>query len=222
MRITPAQNETIEAGAKQTTAAYSQWGKRLFDIVFVLLVLPVVLVPMAILFVLIAIDGGKPIFSHPRVGKDQKIFGCLKFRTMVRDADVRLKKLLEEDPLAAEEWATRFKLQDDPRITRIGRIIRKTSLDELPQLWNVLRGDMSLVGPRPVTEAEMPLYRHAAEAYYSVRPGVTGIWQVSGRNALNFDERAALDRRYAAKLSIFEDIRILALTLPAVVNRTGS
>ena len=220
-RLSHGQSEKSDVAYRPPLAAYSQWGKRLFDIVVAVLILPFALPLMAALLVLIAFDGGKPIFSHPRVGKDGRIFGCLKFRTMVIDADERLKKLLSEDPAAAEEWATNFKLRDDPRITRIGRIVRKTSLDELPQLWNVLRGDMSLVGPRPVTEAEMPLYGRSAEAYHSVRPGVTGIWQVSGRNSLSFEERVELDRRYTKHLSLFEDVRILVMTVPAVLNVTG-
>ena len=220
-RLSPVRNENAEVAYRPPSAAYSRWGKRLFDIVVSVLILPFTLPLMVILLGLIALDGGKPIFMHPRVGKDGRIFGCLKFRTMVLDADARLKKLLSEDPSAAEEWAANFKLRDDPRITRIGRIVRKTSLDELPQLWNVLRGDMSLVGPRPVTEAEMPLYGRCIEAYHSVRPGVTGIWQVSGRNSLSFDERVELDRRYATQLSLIEDVRILLMTVPAVLNVTG-
>jgi exopolysaccharide production protein ExoY len=216
-----AQSEATRAVGKQPLAIYSQWGKRLFDIAVVLLILPFALPVMAVVALLVALDGGKPIFRHPRVGKNGRIFGCLKFRTMVLDSEAQLKKLLSEDPAAAEEWATTFKLRHDPRITRIGKIARKTSLDELPQLWNVLRGEMSLVGPRPVTEAEIPLYGAAADAYHSVRPGVTGIWQVSGRNSLSFADRVALDRAYAAKPSFFEDLRILVMTVPAVLKVTG-
>lgn len=221
LREASAPNAIAKASYRPASVFYANWGKRIFDIAVILLTLPFVLPVMAMLFALVALGGGKPVFRHPRVGKDQQVFACLKFRTMVTDADVVLKKLLSEDPAAAEEWATQFKLRNDPRITRIGNILRKTSLDELPQLWNVLRGDMSLVGPRPVTEAEMPLYREAAEAYYSVRPGLTGIWQVSGRNSLTFDERAELDRRYAMRVSFSEDLRILLLTVPAVLKRTG-
>lgn len=226
-KAAPSAKFDLVAGNKSEIAngpqadAYSRWGKRLFDVTVVVLVLPFILPLMAILFGLIAFDGGKPIFKHQRVGRDGRIFGCLKFRTMVHDAEARLNKLLSEDPAAAEEWAASFKLRDDPRITRFGRAIRKSSLDELPQLWNVLRGDMSLIGPRPVTEAEIPLYGLHAEAYHSVRPGLTGIWQVSGRNSLSFDERVELDRRYVERLSFLQDLRILLLTVPAVLHVTG-
>jgi lipopolysaccharide/colanic/teichoic acid biosynthesis glycosyltransferase len=185
------------------------------------MLLPLVLPLMAVLFVLVALDGGRPVFSHSRVGKDGRIFHCYKVRTMVLNAEERLEEILKNEPAAAKEWAEDFKLRNDPRITRIGRFLRKTSLDELPQLWNVLRGDMSLVGPRPVTEPEMQLYGRDAGAYCSVSPGVTGIWQVSGRNSLSFDERVALDNYYATHLSLREDLRILFMTVPAVLHATG-
>ena len=200
---------------------YPKWGKRLFDIAIVVMLLPLVLPLMAVLFVLVALDGGRPVFSHSRVGKDGRIFQCYKVRTMVLNAEERLQEILKNDPVAAKEWAEDFKLRNDPRITRIGRFLRKTSLDELPQLWNVLRGDMSLVGPRPVTEPEMQFYGRATGAYCSVSPGVTGIWQVSGRNSLSFDERVALDNYYATHLSLREDLRILFMTVPAVLHATG-
>lgn len=202
-------------------AFYARWGKRLVDLIVATLILPFVLPLIVVLFVLASLDGGKPYFSHRRVGKGGRIFNCYKIRTMVPDAEDRLKKILSEDPRAAEEWASDFKLRNDPRITGIGRFFRKTSLDELPQLWNVIRGDMSLVGPRPVTEAEIPLYGNDAEFYYSVRPGVTGIWQVSGRNSLSFAERVELDRSYATKLALSSDLRILLMTIPAVLHVTG-
>ena len=214
-------NEASDAFRKPAMAFYPKWGKRIVDFVFVALILPFALPLLAILLAVVALDGGKPVFAHPRVGKDGRIFRCLKVRTMVIDAEDRLQRLLSEDPAAAREWTADFKLRNDPRITRLGRILRKTSLDELPQLWNVIRGDMSLVGPRPVTEAEIPLYGRDADAYYSVRPGVTGIWQVSGRNATTFAERVELDRGYATHLSMLEDLRILALTVPTVLRVTG-
>ncbi len=213
--------EASDASRQPTKAFYPQWGKRIVDIVVVALILPFALPLMAVLLAVVALDGGKPVFSHPRVGKDGRIFRCFKFRTMVLDAEDRLQSILSKDPAAAREWAADFKLRNDPRVTRLGRILRKTSLDELPQLWNVMRGDMSLVGPRPVTEAEIPLYGRDADAYYSVRPGVTGIWQVSGRNATSFAERVELDRSYATHLSLLEDMRILVLTVPTVLRVTG-
>lgn len=209
------------AGINGPSQVYAHWGKRIFDILGTLLLLPTVLPLMVILLIFVALDGGKPVFSHARVGKDGRIFRCFKIRTMVLDSDARLKKLLSEDPSAAEEWARDFKLRKDPRITRIGRLIRASSFDEFPQLWNVFRGDMSLVGPRPVTEAEIPLYGCHADAYRSVRPGMTGIWQVSGRNGLTFAERVELDRTYVARLSLWQDIKILFMTIPAVLRVTG-
>lgn len=207
--------------ARQPSLVYARWGKRVFDIVGALLLLPIALPLMLILLAVVALDGGKPIFSHPRVGKDGRIFRCYKIRTMVLDGEARLKKILSENPAAAAEWARDFKLRNDPRITRIGRFIRTTSFDEFPQLINVLRGEMSLVGPRPVTEAEIPLYGCHADAYRSVRPGMTGAWQVSGRNALSFEERVELDRFYVDHLSFVADLKILFMTIPAVLRVTG-
>jgi exopolysaccharide production protein ExoY len=200
---------------------YAQWGKRLCDVVGAVLLLLGAWPLILLLLLLVELDGGKPIFSHPRVGKDGRIFRCFKIRTMVADGEARLNDILSNDPAAAAEWARDFKLRNDPRITRLGRFIRATSLDELPQLWNVVRGEMSLVGPRPVTEAEIPLYGHCATAYRSVRPGMTGLWQVSGRNSLSFPERVELDRTYVMCLSFTEDLRILIRTLPAVLRVTG-
>lgn len=209
------------ADTKPPTSPYNRWGKRIFDFagagLLLLLALPVILV----LLFLVAKDGGNPIFAHRRVGKGGQSFPCFKIRTMVVDGEARLKELLGKDPAAAAEWEATFKLLDDPRITRTGKFIRATSLDELPQLWNVLRGEMSLVGPRPVTEAEIPLYGKDAEAYRSVSPGMTGVWQVSGRNSLSFAERVELDRAYTQNLSLLGDLRILFQTVPAVLKRTG-
>ena len=200
---------------------YARWGKRCFDIVGALLILPSALPLLLILLTLVALDGGKPIFSHRRVGKDGRMFRCFKIRTMVLGGEARLAEILGKAPEAAAEWARDFKLRKDPRITRLGRFIRASSLDELPQLWNVLLGDMSLVGPRPVTEVEIPLYGCHADAYRSVRPGMTGAWQVSGRNGLSFAERVELDRAYVARLSFVEDLKILLRTVPAVLRVTG-
>jgi lipopolysaccharide/colanic/teichoic acid biosynthesis glycosyltransferase len=141
---------------------------------------------------------------------------------MVPDAEARLDEVLRRDPTAAAQWAQYQKLDNDPRVTRLGHLLRRTSLDELPQLWNVLRGDMSLVGPRPVTRAELERYGSAASDYVSVRPGLTGLWQVEGRNALTYEERVAMDRRYARKLTFRQDLRILAKTVAVVLARTGS
>jgi exopolysaccharide production protein ExoY len=180
------------------------------------------------LFLLIAAivrrDGGPVLFRHTRLGLGGRPFACLKFRSMVMDSDARLAKLLAEDPAAAEEWAIRRKLAADPRITRIGATLRATSLDELPQLFNVLRGEMSLVGPRPVVreELERNYGPPAAAAYCATRPGITGLWQVSGRSDTTYAERVTLDTRYVRDWSIGLDILILLKTIPAVLKRRGA
>lgn len=213
--------EFKDFGRSQPYGFYARNGKRLFDLVVALLAVPILL-PLAIgTIALVAYKEGKPIFSHLRVGYRGRMFPCYKFRTMVLDSEARLQHLLTTDEVAAAIWAKEFKLQNDPRVTRFGRFLRETSLDELPQLWNVIRGDMSLVGPRPVTSEELPLYRSDAEAYLSVRPGVTGLWQVSGRNSIGFEQRVKLDRDYVKNLSFAQDIKILFLTFPAVLRKTG-
>jgi undecaprenyl-phosphate galactose phosphotransferase len=167
-------------------------------------------------------DGAPIFFGHYRVGRDGELFRCLKFRSMYRDADRMLKELLETDPQARAEWERDQKLANDPRITPVGHFLRKTSLDELPQLFNVLRGEMSLVGPRPITNGELARYGAARWHYLSVQPGMTGLWQVSGRNNTTYDERVALDRRYVEARSIRLDLSILFRTIKVVVARDGA
>lgn len=172
---------------------------------------------------LIRRDGGPALFRHPRVGLGGVTFSCFKFRSMVIDADARLARLLASDPVAAAEWETRRKLPRDPRITRIGAFLRRTSLDELPQLLNVLRGEMSLVGPRPVVREELDQhYGPATEAYCRTRPGLTGLWQVSGRSDTTYAERVQLDTRYVNEWSLALDLWILLRTIPAVLQRRGA
>jgi exopolysaccharide production protein ExoY len=158
---------------------------------------------------------GPVLFRHKRVGFNGKPFDCLKFRTMAIDAPERLHRHLE-DPAAAAEWIATRKLRNDPRITTIGGFLRKSSLDELPQLFNVLKGDMSIVGPRPVTEEELGRYSNAINAYYACRPGITGLWQVSGRSTTTFRRRIALDRYYAHHWSMVLDAKIIVATIPVV------
>jgi exopolysaccharide production protein ExoY len=160
---------------------------------------------------------GPALFRHRRVGFKGRHFDCLKFRTMVTDAPERLHQLLESDPLAAAEWVTNRKLRHDPRVTAIGAILRKASLDELPQLFNVLKGDMSIVGPRPVTDEELVRYSSAVNAYLACRPGITGLWQVSGRSATTYNKRIACDTFYANNWSMSLDAKILIVTVPAVL-----
>jgi Undecaprenyl-phosphate galactose phosphotransferase WbaP len=167
-------------------------------------------------------DGGPAFYRQRRVGAGGQSFGCLKFRTMATDADALLCDLLARDPAAAREWQETQKLHDDPRVTPIGRFLRKTSLDELPQLINVLRGEMSLVGPRPIVEAEIARYGLDIADYYSTKPGITGLWQVSGRSNTAYAQRVRLDRWYARNWTLWHDVAILLKTIPAVLRRDGA
>jgi Undecaprenyl-phosphate galactose phosphotransferase WbaP len=177
----------------------------------------------ALVALIIRADGGPVFYAHERVGRGGRRFGCLKFRSMVTDSQARLAALLAADPAARAEWEATRKLKEDPRVTRIGRLLRATSLDELPQLINVLRGEMSLVGPRPVVAAELAEhFGLAAEHYLSVRPGITGLWQISGRSDTSYAQRVALDTQYAVNPSIWADLRILLRTPLVVLLRRGA
>jgi exopolysaccharide production protein ExoY len=191
--------------------------KRLMDIIIAIIVF-ISMVPMLVLAsYLIYLTMGRPIFfSHRRVGFNGTTFKCYKFRTMVENAQERLDAHLRNNPEAAEEWRIYHKLKDDPRITWLGMILRKSSLDELPQLFNILRGDMSCIGPRPVTTEELQRYGSFAKCYISARPGLTGLWQVSGRSKATYDYRVALDTRYVRNWSSLLDLKILMRTIPAV------
>jgi exopolysaccharide production protein ExoY len=202
-----------------TTGFYRRVGKRLLDVVFVLAASPAVLFILMFATLAVAADGGKPFYTQPRIGKNGKVFRMWKLRSMVPNAEQALEKHLSSDLEAAKEWAVYQKLKKDPRITRVGRLIRKTSLDELPQLWNVLRGDMSIVGPRPMMVDQVVLY--PGTAYYALRPGVTGSWQVSERNNSTFEDRARFDSDYLRELSLWTDTKILFKTIPAVLKSTG-
>jgi exopolysaccharide production protein ExoY len=167
-------------------------------------------------------DPGPAVFAHSRVGRGGRTFKCLKFRSMVRNADERLAELLKTDPVAQAEWARDQKLRHDPRITPVGDFLRRSSLDELPQLFNVLRGDMSIVGPRPIVADEIPRYGRRIKDYCAVRPGITGLWQVSGRNDVSYRRRVAMDSVYARRKSLAWDMKLLLLTVPAVLFASGS
>lgn len=167
-------------------------------------------------------DGGPVLFSHRRIGRDGRVFGCLKFRTMVVDAEARLNALLASDEAARREWALDHKLRNDPRITPFGQFLRRSSLDELPQLLNVLRGQMSIVGPRPIVQGEVARYGRRFASYCAVRPGITGLWQVSGRNDVSYRRRVACDVIYARRRSVSRDVFIILWTVPAVLKGQGS
>jgi len=191
---------------------------------FLALVLLVLLAPlMLVIAMLIARRDGMPVlFAHYRVGRNGKLFRCMKFRSMLRNSEQVLADLLRDDPQARAEWARDQKLTDDPRITPIGHFLRRSSLDELPQLLNVLRGEMSLVGPRPITVAELTRYGSVRWDYLSVPPGLTGLWQVSGRNNTTYEERVAFDREYVHRRSPWLDLKILLKTVKVVVARDGA
>ena len=168
-------------------------------------------------------DPGPVFFAHTRIGKDGKHFPCYKFRSMVVNSQEMLQKYLAENPAAREEWERDFKLKDDPRVTPIGKVLRRTSLDELPQIFNVLRGEMSLVGPRPVIQEELDkYYGETAKLYCTVKPGITGLWQVSGRSDIGYDERVALDATYIKYRSMWGDIVILWKTIGVVLMKKGA
>jgi len=217
------QTSTQTIGLERDRKALFPIAKRALDIIGA----GVGLVLLAPFFLIVALmvraDGGPAFFAHQRVGRGGKLFGCLKFRSMVIDSQARLEALLANDPAARAEWEATRKLKHDPRITRIGRFLRSTSLDELPQLINVLLGEMSLVGPRPVQEAEIDRYYGASAAHYmAVRPGITGLWQVSGRSETSYESRVALDVTYVSRPSLLADLSILLRTPVAVLSRRGA
>lgn len=203
----------------EPVSLYSRGGKRAFDILFVLLTAPISLCLIAIMALLVMRDGGSPFYTHERIGREGRTFRLFKIRTMVADADERLAAYLAKNPSARVEWESDQKLKNDPRITRIGWWLRRTSLDELPQLLNVLLGDMSIVGPRPMMTEQRTLY--PGTAYYALRPGITGPWQVSDRNQTSFAARADYDAQYLAELSPGTDLSILARTMWVVLRCTG-
>lgn len=196
---------------------------RLIDVILAtaaLVFLAPLLLPIAALIKLQ--DGGPIFFAHRRIGMDGRTFHCLKFRSMVVDAEARLAEYLAKSPEAQLEWAQDHKLRNDPRITKLGAFLRKSSLDELPQLINVLRGEMGVVGPRPIVQAEIVRYGRTFRHYCSVRPGITGLWQVSGRNDVSYRRRVALDRAYARSKCLAVYLGIIVKTIPAVLSRSGS
>ncbi|MCF7702171.1 sugar transferase [Loktanella sp. M215] len=195
--------------------------KRIFDILFALTLLPVIAPIIVVIWALVRHEGGPGFFGHVRIGSNGRASKCWKIRTMLPDAQSHLQAHLAQNPEATDEWATDHKLTDDPRITRLRRLLRRTSLDELPQIWNVLRGDMSFVGPCPIVRSELHKYAMHRGGYLRMKPGITGLWQVSGRNDISYDDRVAMDMSYAKAQTFWLDLRIIALTLGTVLNRTG-
>lgn len=200
----------------------SRFLKRSFDIVGALSIILALSPALLALGYLVGRDGGNRIYGHERVGLNGRKFKCLKFRSMVTNSKEVLEEVLRTDPIARAEWDKDFKLKNDPRITKIGHFIRKTSLDELPQLWNVVRGDMSLVGPRPVIEDELSRYAGDVDYYLMAKPGMTGLWQVSGRNDVDYETRVYFDSWYVKNWSLWNDIAILFKTVGVVLKRDGA
>lgn len=196
--------------------------KRCFDL-FASICILIIGSPVLLWIAAKVLASGRPIFyGHKRVGQHGKHFPCYKFRTMLPNADKLLQELLARDPEAKAEWQRDFKLKNDPRITPIGQFLRKTSLDELPQLWNVLKGEMSLVGPRPIVDAELERYGNQVDYYLEAKPGVTGLWQISGRNDITYDTRVYLDAWYVKNWSLFNDLVILFKTLKVILKKDGA
>jgi Undecaprenyl-phosphate galactose phosphotransferase WbaP len=196
---------------------------RVFDLAVILLAAPYILLFFVIIAILIMLDSnGGPIYGQTRIGRGGRRFKAYKFRTMVRNADQLLQDYLEKSPELRAEWRAMHKLKRDPRVTRIGAFLRKSSLDELPQFWNILVGDMSLVGPRPIVDAEIEKYGESFGLYIQVRPGLTGLWQVSGRSDTTYERRVALDEYYICNRSLKLDLQILWKTVFVVLRKNGA
>jgi len=196
--------------------------KRIFDVVGALL-LGIALSPFIIaICIMIRLEGRPILFWHKRIGRNGKAFLCLKFRTMDPDAEETLRELLKANPALRDEWTENHKLRNDPRITATGRFLRQSSLDELPQLWNILRGEMSLVGPRPIVRAELLRYGREVATYLAVRPGLTGLWQVKGRSDTTYRRRVAMDKYYVRNWSVLLDLQIVLATVGVVLKRAGA
>jgi lipopolysaccharide/colanic/teichoic acid biosynthesis glycosyltransferase len=202
---------------------YAVWGKRFFDIVFAALVLTI-FSPLyfAIALLVLISSRGSIFYIHPRVGLHGRQFNCVKFRTMINGADQALEEHLNSCPISRAEYEAFFKLKQDPRITKIGKILRTTSLDELPQFWNVLVGDMSVVGPRPLVQEELVKYGTAIDRVLNVRPGIAGLWQVSGRNDIPYAKRVIMDASYVRRMSLGLDVWLIFKTILVVIFPKGN
>lgn len=198
---------------------YERYGKRAFDILFTLVIAIPVAPVVLLLALIVALDGHNPFYLQRRIGLDGKIFVMAKLRSMVVDSDAALNRHIASCPEAKHEWETYQKLTNDPRITKIGRIMRKMSLDELPQFWNVLTGAMSVVGPRPMLPSQRELY--PGRAYFKMRPGVTGFWQIGDRSKTTFAARAHFDSSYYARMTLRTDLAVILRTIGVVFRGTG-
>ena len=210
-----------DADTIQTSQAYARFGKRALDLVIAVALLPILIPMIAFLCLLTRRDGAPGLFSHTRIGQHGHSFTCWKIRTMVPDAETRLAHHLGTNADAAAEWKRTQKLTNDPRVTRLGHVLRRTSLDELPQILNVLRGDMSLVGPRPITADELSRYGLHAQTYLNLKPGVTGLWQVRGRTNGCYEERLHMDQRYARRVNLWHDLFLIMCTVCVIIRPTG-
>jgi len=203
-----------------------RWPARLTKRIFDFLMAGILLVLLSPVLILIALalkfEGGSVLFAHQRLGKNGRKFNCYKFRSMVLDAEQRLEALLQENPALKSQWDKEHKLKADPRISKLGHFLRRTSLDELPQLFNVLKSEMSLVGPRPIVQEELQKYGLEKSYYLMVRPGMTGLWQVSGRNDVDYETRVYLDVWYVKNWSLWYDLALLFKTVKVVMSRSGA
>jgi exopolysaccharide production protein ExoY len=222
LRVIEQRTDERQLAATEEARSWQTLSKRALDVMGAV-ILGAVFSPLVLAIVLILRwDGGPIIYRHSRIGRNGKSFECLKFRSMVVNADRVLRELLEEHPEMKAEWLRDHKLRCDPRVTRLGAFLRRTSLDELPQLWNVLRGEMSLVGPRPIVREELMRYGRSLFVYLSAKPGITGLWQVTGRNNTDYRRRVALDVYYVRKQNLLLDLYILFKTPRVVLGGGGA
>lgn len=216
-------NDVVETSVLQEYSIPSSPLSRIFELTLILLALPYILAVFLVIAILIMLDSkGSVIYAQSRIGRGGRKFKAYKFRTMVLNADQILQNVLDTSPALKAEWLATHKLKQDPRVTRVGSVLRKLSLDELPQFWNIIKGDMSLIGPRPIVEAEIEKYGKCYELYKQVRPGLTGLWQVSGRSDTSYEHRVELDEFYILNRSFKMDIHIIWKTVSVVINRKGA
>ena len=218
----PRRERLLAAESNDALQPLRGLAERSLDIVFALGLAAVFSPVILASIVALGLSNGPVIFKQSRLGRGGREFHVYKFRTMVPNAAEVLQQLLDKDPVVREEWERDFKLRNDPRVTATGRFLRKTSLDELPQLWNILKGDMSLVGPRPIEPFEIVKYGRFAKHYYALRPGLTGLWQVSGRSDTTYQRRVALDAFYAKNRSLTLNLSIILKTVRVVLKGSGA